>query len=257
MIFIDTHCHLDTYEEHSAENFDELRSRIETPPYAYVHVACDPNSFEDARIRSESYIDVFSTYGIHPEYAEEYENAKYLLPDYWNHPRCVGCGEFGLDYHYGKENQSLQCKVFEDQLQEALQTGKALVLHLREAEEDSLAILKNAPLGDAKIHVHCFTSNANFAENLLALNPNLYIGFTGIITFKNAENVRDAARVVPIERMLLETDAPYLAPVPYRGSPAHSGMIPAIAEKLAEIKDVPLEHLYSIIRNNTKLVYGI
>ena len=107
MNFIDTHCHLDTYEEHSAESFESLRERIETAPEAYIHVACDTEAFEDARIRSETYFDVFATYGIHPEYAHTYEQNKYLLPDYWDHPRCVGCGEFGLDYHYGKENKEL------------------------------------------------------------------------------------------------------------------------------------------------------
>lgn len=257
MTFVDTHCHLDTYEEHSAESFDSLRERIEYAPEAYIHVACAPNDFEDARIRSESYADVYATYGVHPEYANAYNEVKYLLPDYWSHPRCVGCGEFGLDYHYGKENKTEQCIVFEDQLKQALLTQKALVLHLREAEEDSLAILKNAPLNDTKIHVHCFTSNAPFAEKLLSISDNIFIGFTGIITFKNADNVRMAASVVPLKRMLLETDAPYLAPVPFRGTPAHSGMIPAIAEKLAEIKNVEIEELYDVIRKNTHFVYGI
>jgi TatD DNase family protein len=257
MNFIDTHCHLDTYEEHSAESFESLRERIETPPEAYIHVACDPEAFEDARIRSESYFDVFATYGIHPEYVHTYEQNKYLLPDYWEHPRCVGCGEFGLDYHYGKENKELQRSVFEDQLEMALNTQKAIVLHLREAEEDSLSILKNAPLQNTKIHVHCFTSNASFAEELLKISNNIYIGFTGIITFKNAENVRKAVEVIPLNRLLLETDAPYLAPVPHRGTPAHSGMIPHIADKIAELKNTDIENVYFTTRENTRYVYGI
>lgn len=257
MNFVDTHCHMDTYEEQAGEAFDELRERMETPPEAYVHVACSLEAFEDARERSERDAAIFAAYGIHPEYAETYAEAKYLLPDYWAHPRCVGCGEFGLDYHYGSETRKLQLAVFEEQLNDALLTGKALVLHLREAEEDSLSVLKDANLGAVKIHVHCFTSNKAFAERLLEVSPNLYLGFTGIVTFKNADAIREAASIVPLERLLLETDSPYLAPVPFRGKPSHGGMIPQIAEKLAQIKSVPLETLYEQVRQNTRDVYGI
>ncbi len=257
MQFIDTHCHLDSYEQKSGETFDELFARMETPPESFIHVACAPEDFEDARQRSEAYENIYAAYGIHPEYAENFAENRYLLFDYWEHPRCVGCGEFGLDYHYGADNKKLQIQVFETQLEDALQTNKPLVLHLREAEEDSLSILRNADLKNTKIHVHCFTSNKTFAEQLLKLSDSLYIGFTGIITFKNAESVREAAQIVPLQRLLLETDAPYLAPIPFRGEPSHSGMIPKIAKKLAEIQNVPLDILYKQIRENTKNVYDI
>lgn len=257
MNFVDTHCHMNTYEEQAGEPFDELRERMETPPEAYVHVACSLEDFEDARERSERDSAIFAAYGIHPEHAETYAEAKYLLPDYWAHPRCVGCGEFGLDYHYGSETRKLQLGVFEEQLNDALQTGKAIVLHLREAEEDSVSVLRNANLEGAKIHVHCFTSNRAFAEQLLGLSPHLYIGFTGILTFKNADAIREAAGMVPLDRLLLETDSPYLAPIPFRGKPSHGGMIPHIAAKLAELKSVPLETLYEQVRQNTHAVYGI
>jgi TatD DNase family protein len=105
--------------------------------------------------------------------------------------------------------------------------------------------------------VHCFTGTPKFAEALLALDANIYIGFTGIITFKNAQNVRDAAALVPQDRMLLETDSPYMAPIPYRGKPCHSGHIPFIADKLAEVKGKPIEEIYRLCRENTRRCYGI
>lgn len=257
MNFVDTHCHLNTYEEFSGESFLELRKKDFIFPEVFINVACDPDDFEDAKKRSEEGRDVYSVYGVHPEAISKFDSAIKILPQYWNHFRCVGCGEFGLDYHYGKDNRKEQIQIFETQLERSLSTKKALVLHLRESEEDALSVLKNFPLQETKIHLHCFTSTRRFAEQMLSLYPNLYIGFTGIITFKNAENVCEAAAIVPLERLLLETDSPYLAPVPFRGKPSHGGMIPKIAEKLAEIKNEPLENLYSQIRENTRTVYGI
>jgi TatD DNase family protein len=131
------------------------------------------------------------------------------------------------------------------------------VLHLREADDDALAVLRAANLHDTKIHIHCFTGTPEFVEQLLALDAKIFVGFTGIVTFNNAQSVRDAAAIVPIDQILLETDAPYMAPVPFRGKPCHSGYIPFIAEKLAEIKNVPVEELYRHCRENTRMCYGI
>lgn len=187
-------------------------------------------------------------------YRPEHEE---LLKSYLVHPKAVACGEFGLDYHYGAESKEAQCLLFEKELEIGLQKGKPLVLHLREAEKDSLSILRNAPIQNHPIHVHCFTGTPAFAEALLKLSSSIYIGFTGIISFKNAENVRAAAKIVPLERLLLETDAPYLAPVPFRGKPAHSGMIPLIAEHLAQVKNITKEELLSLCRENTRQCYHI
>jgi TatD DNase family protein len=177
--------------------------------------------------------------------------------EYLKHPKCVACGEFGLDYHYDPESRPRQIALFERHLQLALTSGKTIVLHLREADDDALAVLRGADIRNKNIHVHCFTGTPGFAEALLALDANIYIGFTGIITFKNAQNVRDAAAIVPDSRMLLETDSPYMAPIPYRGKPCHSGYIPYIANKLAEVKGKPVEEIYRQVRENTRRCYGI
>lgn len=256
--FIDTHCHLDTYEEQTKESFEALWAKMGSKPEAMIQVACDPKEFEYAKNISEKYKFIYAAYGIHPHHVESFTpEQEALLRVYLDHPKAIACGEFGLDYHYGASTKAAQRTLFEKQIEIGIEKKKPLVLHLREAENDSLSILKNAPIQNQKIHVHCFTGTPDFAEALLALSPNIYIGFTGIISFKNADNVREAAKIVPLNRVLLETDAPYLAPVPYRGKPAHSGMIPIIAEHLAQIKNISKEDLLIACRENTRFCYGI
>lgn len=256
-MFVDAHCHIDALEERTGETFDSLLAQMETPPEAFIHNAPNLAAFEYARIISETHANVYATYGIHPEDIENFDEARLIITDYWSHERCVACGEFGLDYHYGADTREEQLRVFETQLDDALETGKPLVLHLREAEDDSIAILKNANIANTKIHVHCFTSNREYAEKLLGISDNIYIGFTGILTFRTADYIREAASIVPMNRLLLETDSPFMAPVPYRGKPSHGGMIPHIAKQLAEIKNVELDELYASVRQNTKDVYGV
>ncbi len=277
-MFIDTHCHIDSYERHAGESFDAILERFRTSsfanvlssakekaaaakiacPEAFIHVACDPADFEYARELSEKYDNVYTAYGIHPEYVEtETAEDEARMMEFLKHPKCVACGEFGLDYHYGAETKVAQVKLFERHLQLGIESGKPLVLHLREADDDALAVLRAANLRDTKIHIHCFTGTPEFVEQLLALDAQIFVGFTGIVTFNNAQSVRDAAAIVPIDQMLLETDAPYMAPIPFRGKPCHSGYIPFIADKLAEIKNVPVDELYRHCRENTKKCYGI
>ena len=268
-MFIDTHCHLDSYERHSGEALEGFFERLThysdpkvTMPEAFIHVACDPADFEYAREISEKYPNVYTAYGIHPEYVlTETAEDEARLVEYLKHPKCVACGEFGLDYHYDLEHREEQIKLFERHLQLGIESGKTLVLHLREADEDALAILRNADLKGKNVHVHCFTGTPEFCGQILELGntkgANIFVGFTGIITFKNAQNVRDAAALTPLGQMLLETDSPYMAPIPYRGKPCHSGYIPYIAEKLAEVKDISVEEIYRCCRENTRKCYGI
>lgn len=270
--FIDTHCHIDSYEAHAEESFDTLLERLRNAektqqssdvpqvacPEAFIHVACDPADFERGKELSEKYPFVYAAYGIHPEYvltetAEDEAQMMKLL----THPKCVACGEFGLDYHYDLEHRVEQVKLFERHLDLGIQSGKPLVLHLREADEDALAVLRAADLHNTKLHIHCFTGTKEFAEQLLTLDAQIFIGFTGIVTFKSAANVREAASIVPLSQMLLETDSPYMAPVPFRGKPCHSGFIPFTAHMLASIKNVPVEELYKYCRENTRKCYGI
>ncbi|MCF0215327.1 MAG: TatD family hydrolase [Fibrobacteraceae bacterium] len=263
--FVDTHCHIDTYEEQSQSSFEALWQSMESPedpqiaaPELMIHVACDPKGFEYARKLSEKHPFIYAAYGIHPEYIEtETSEDEYKVTEYLKHPKAVACGEFGLDYHYHSEQRKEQIELFERHLELGLKSQKPLVLHLREADDDAMAILQNAPIKNTNIHVHCFTGSPDFVKRLLSLNTHLFVGFTGIVTFKNAQNVRDAVKEVPLNQLLLETDAPYLAPVPHRGKPAHSGQIPYIAQKIAEIKEKSVDEIYAACRKNTRNCYGI
>ena len=264
-MFVDTHCHIDSYERHSGESFDVLLERLAhdpdatvQAPEAYIHVACDPADFECARELSEKYPNVYAAYGIHPEYVDtETPEDEARLLEFLAHPKCVACGEFGLDFHYGADSKAKQIELFERHLQIGIDSGKPIVLHLREADDESLDVLRRADLHGKKVHVHCFTGSPEYCQKLLELDAEIYVGFTGIVTFKNAQNVRDAAAIVPVAQMLLETDSPYMAPIPYRGKQCHSGYIPYIAQALATVKNMPVEEIYRLCRENTRRCYGI
>ncbi|MCQ2092099.1 MAG: TatD family hydrolase [Fibrobacter sp.] len=302
-MFIDSHCHLDAYEEYSGEKLDDLFARLQAAtdaaresqmrgdsvkdyaafpipdlssqkswsssksdapdpnvrmPEAFIHVACDPKDLARGVELIEKYPFVYGAFGIHPEYVSDTTpEDEARVAELLKHPKCVACGEIGLDYHYGADKKSEQCKLFERQLDIGITSGKPLVFHLREADDDALAILRNAPLHEKNIHVHCFTGTPEFVEELLALDANVFIGFTGIVTFKSAQNVRDAAALVPYNQILLETDSPYMAPVPHRGKTCHSGFIPYTAQMLADIKKIPVEELYRQCRENTLNCYFI
>jgi TatD DNase family protein len=162
-----------------------------------------------------------------------------------------------LDYHYDFSPREIQRDVFVAQLRLGMEAGKPLVIHTREAEDDTLNLMRDHVPHDWPAHVHCFTSSRALAESLLTDFSNLCIGFTGIVTFKNADDLRDTARIVPLDRMLVETDGPDLAPAPHRGKPAHPGHIPLILDKLAEIKGMPVETIAAAALANAKRLYGI
>lgn len=259
MRYIDTHCHLDQIlERMGLASFADLRAGFLGPDFeACLTISCDPDSVEPVLALMENE-GVYGAFGIHPHDARHYAPAlEARIAAALAHPRCKAYGEIGLDYHYDLSERALQREVFIRQLRLGIAAGKPLVIHTREAEEDTLEILREHAPRDWPIHVHCFTSSRRLAQALLADFPNLHVGFTGILTFKNSDDLRETARLVPLERILVETDGPYLAPVPFRGKPAHPGHIPLILEKLAEIKELPVEEVSATVLGNAKRVYGI
>ncbi len=258
MTYIDTHCHLDSIlKKTGLESYEALKSAHFPPEFeACITISCDPHSPDPVLALIEE-PGVYGAFGIHPHDAKHYQGPlEEKLKQCVSHPKAVAWGEIGLDYHYTFSEPEVQKEVFIRQLKVAQKLSLPLVVHTREAEDDTLEILKSEVSADWKIHVHCFTDSPDFAGNLLDSFSNLYLGFTGVITFKNADRVQEVVRLTPIERMLLETDGPYLAPMPHRGTTAHPGYIPFIAAKIAELKAVPLEHVYSRIRQNTRSMYG-
>lgn len=259
MRFIDTHCHLDSVmAKLGMADYGSFKAHYLPPEFeACITISCDPDSI-DATLGLLDIPEVFGAFGIHPHDAKAYdETLENRLRAALGHPKAVAWGEIGLDYHYDFSPREAQREAFARQIRQGVGLHKPLIIHTREAEADTLEILEREAPKDWRIHVHCFTSSPAMAERLLAHFPNLCLGFTGIVTFKNAQELQTVARTTPLDRLLLETDGPYLAPIPHRGQPAHPGHIPLIAAKLAELKGTTVDSIYAAARENTRKVYGI
>lgn len=273
--FVDTHIHLDYIMARVERPLEELPELIETHFKAVplvkkkavemsgeweasVHITCDPASFDDGEKVMKMSERVFVGAGVHPHHAKDYsDDVEARLLEMHKNEKVRAWGEMGLDYHYNQSPPDIQREVFARQLKTAVSIGKPMIIHTREAEEDTFAIMVANVPKEWKIHIHCFTSSLEFANKLMAHFPNLVIGFTGVITFGNAQDVQNVVANVPLERIVLETDGPYLAPAPFRGMAATSGMIPKIADKIAEIKEVDVSLVYKHARENTTKIYSI
>lgn len=250
MPIFDSHAHYDSVQFDSDR--DALLTSLKERGVSYVmSVASSVSSAQKNSELSKKYPFVFSSAGVHPidcvnESADYIEKLKALFE---SNKKIVALGEIGLDYHYDTP-KDLQRKFFEQQLQLARELDKPVILHSREATADMLEILKEyRPKGV----VHCFSGSVETAKTVLDLG--LYIGFTGVVTFKNANKAVKSAEYVPLDRLLIETDCPYMAPVPFRGERCDSSMLTSVAAKLAEIKGVDIDTIISATEQNAISVY--
>jgi TatD DNase family protein len=235
-VLIDTHCHLD-FDVFAAERDAVIERARAAGLRRMITISTRVREFATIRGLVEAYDDVYCTIGTHPHNAHEEEVTAAELVDLARHKKCVGIGEAGLDYHYDKTPRDIAAMVFRTHVAAARQSGLPLVVHARDADADIAAILRDEMEQGAFTGVlHCFTSSVMLAETGLSLG--LYISFSGVLTFKNSRLLREIARAVPMDRMLVETDAPYLAPVPYRGKRNEPAFVAATAEVLAEVKGV-------------------
>lgn len=179
---------------------------------------------------------IFATVGVHPEYADHQEPDVETLCALASHPKVLAIGETGLDYHWHKDQPEWQRERFRVHIRAARQLSKPLVIHTREAAEDTLAILKEEGASEVGGILHCFTENLAVAEEAIALG--FYISISGIVSFKKAEQVHEVARAIPMDRLLVETDSPYLAPVPYRGKPNEPAYVRHVAEAIANLRQI-------------------
>lgn len=249
----DTHAH---YADHAFDSDRaELLAGLQEKGVKYVMLAS--SSVEDTRenaLLAEKYDYIYAASGVHPE------SVGTNPPDYLNtvretalsSPKIKAIGEIGLDYHYEGYDRDKQIKLFEEQLVLAKELRLPVIVHSRDACEDTLSILKkHKPNGV----VHCFSGSAETAKEVIKLG--MYIGFTGVLTFKNAKKALKALEVVPLDRLLLETDCPYMSPVPFRGQRCDSSMIAYTAEKAAEIKNIAVQELIDITCENAKKFYSV
>lgn len=242
-MLIDSHCHLDF--EALAGDIDGVMARAaEADVSGMVTISTRVENFFTYTAIAERHPNVWCSVGTHPHNAhkELHVTADDLIR-LSAHPKCVALGEAGLDYHYDNSPRDAQAEGFRRHIAAARATGLPLVIHSREADEDMAAILEEETAGQGPFPfvLHCFTAGADLARRGLALGG--YVSFSGIITFRNAEEIREVAAFVPADRYLVETDAPYLAPVPHRGKPNEPSFVRHTAEKLAEVRGISLEVL--------------
>lgn len=240
MRVVDSHCHLDY--PGIAEHLDDVLARAaEASVGLMVSIGTRVRKFDQVLAIAERHANVFCTVGTHPHNAaEEPDVTADELVALAQHPKVVGIGEAGLDYHYDYSPREAQAASFRIHIAAARETGLPLVIHSRSAEEDTAAILEEEMArGAFKPLLHCFSSKAELARRGLALGA--YVSFSGILTYKNAEDIRATAAEVPLDRLLVETDAPYLAPVPYRGKTNEPSFVVKTLEKLAEVRGMTSE----------------
>lgn len=249
----------DTHAHYADSAFDEDREAVlaELPSKGVSYVMLASSSVKDTAENAQlagCYDYIYAASGVHPESVDT-DPEDYLdivRKTALSSPKIKAIGEIGLDYHYEGYDREKQIRFFEEQIVLAKELGLPIIVHSRDATEDTMTLLKkHRPQGI----LHCFSGSAETAKEVIKLG--MYIGFTGVITFKNAKKAIKALEAVPLDRLLLETDCPYMAPVPFRGNRCDSSMIAYTAEKAAEIKGISVQELVDITCKNAKRIYSI
>jgi len=233
-MLIDTHTHLDDARYDDDREAMIARAR-EAGVDTFVTIGCDLATSRAAIGLAERYPFVYATVGVHPHEVKHIGDGWYdELRRLAAHSKVVGYGEIGLDYHYNHSPPKLQRERFREQVLLARELKKPIVVHTREAQEDTIAILREENAGDVGGVFHCFSGDAWLAK--VALDLGFYLSFSGVLTFQNAAMLREIAQTVPLDRILVETDCPYLTPAPHRGKRNEPAYVRLVAEKVAEIK---------------------
>ena len=246
-MLVDSHCHL---------NFPELAGRIDEAlalmrDNRVTHALCVSvtlQEFPQVRALAERFPQIYASVGVHPDYPDVPVVTEEELVSLADHPKIVAIGETGLDYFRIKEDSEWQRDRFRTHIRAAHRSRKPLIIHTREAAADTLRIMREERAGEVGGVMHCFTESWEVAQG--AMDLGFYISFSGIVTFKNALGLKDVARRVPLERMLIETDAPYLAPVPFRGKTNEPGLVKYVAEEIARLRDIPLDQVATATTSN-------
>lgn len=251
---IETHCHLDYLKEQPLNETLEQAKQVGIEKI--ITIAVSPENLDTVMHLTQQDSMIWGTQGIHPHDAEKFTpHTEGVIRKNAQDSRILAIGEIGLDYYYDNADRKIQRQVFETQLQIASDMNLPVVIHSREADEDTMSILSQFESQlTRKGVIHSFTSGPELAQ--YAIDQGFCLGFNGICTFNAAENVRDIIRMTPMENIILETDAPYLTPVPYRGKENSSQYLPFIAEKVAEVKGVDtLDFLSQAYRNSEALFF--
>lgn len=240
-MLVDSHCHLDRIDLSPFDNSldNALNAARALSVEHFLCVAINRDNQQAVLNIAEAHEDISASVGIHPLYTKGQQVDKDYLCDQAKHPKIVAIGETGLDYYYDAESGEQQRELFRTHVQAAVETNLPLIIHTRDAREDTLAILNEENGAKVGGVLHCFTESLEMAE--AAMKMGFYISFSGIVTFKNAEALRDVAAKIPADRILVETDSPYLTPVPYRGKPNSPRHVADVAKCLAELRREPYD----------------
>jgi len=253
-MFVDSHCHLDFPElrDELPQLLDAMRA------YDVTHALCiavEVGGWDAVHAIARAHPNLYASVGVHPDYADIEEPTQAMLVERAGGPKIVAIGETGLDYFRLEGDLGWQRERFRTHIRAARVTRKPLVIHTRSAATDTLAIMRDERADDVGGVMHCFTETWEVAAQ--ALDLGFHISFSGIVTFKNAVALKDVARRVPLERMLIETDSPYLAPVPHRGKRNQPAWVRHVAEEIALLRDVPVAAIATATSDNFFNLFGV
>ena len=240
MQFVDSHCHIN-FPELAANITDVLAQMRASEVVSALCVSVNLADFPQVLALAEQYPHIYASVGVHPDHEGVKEPDVGLLLELAQHPKVVAIGETGLDYFRLKGELEWQRSRFRVHIRAAVESGKPLIIHTREAAADTLRIMAEENAAGAGGVMHCFTETWEVAEAALAMG--FYISFSGIVTFKNAKQLKEVARLVPLDRILIETDSPYLAPVPHRGKLNQPAYVRHVAEEIAMLRGIGLDEI--------------
>ena len=254
-MLIDTHTHIDM--ENFADRFDEVMQTAKDYGVEKVVIpGVEPSGFDRIIKLCEEYPDVYGAVGVHPEELNSYnEEAENRIKELLKHKKIIAVGEIGLDYYWDKSQIEKQKEIFERQILIAKQAQKPILVHDREAHLDSFEILKKTNAAETGVVMHCFSGSPEFAQQ--CINEGFYIALGGVVTFKNAKKVKEVAKTVPLDKLLLETDAPYMTPVPFRGKENQPAYVKFVAEEIAKLRGVSFEEIAEATTTNAKKLLKI
>jgi len=249
-MFTDSHCHL--YDEYYNDLESILKLSLENKVNRYINNGCNLETNKEVIDKISKYNNMYGTLGIHPEYVDNYTLADInYIKENLNNKKIIAIGEIGLDYYYTKENKDRQKELFELQLKLAEDNNIPVIIHSREATLDTISTLKKYKVNGL---IHSFSGSLETAKEYIKMG--YLIGINGVITFKNA-NIKDVIKEIPLEYLVLETDSPYLTPVPFRGKQNNPSHIIDIAKFVCELKNITLSELAKITNDNLKRIFNI
>jgi TatD DNase family protein len=254
-MLIDTHAHLDgeAFQEDQAEVIARARANgVST----IINIGFNKETIASTMALAEKYDFIYAAVGWHPQDAKDMTDADFdQIRKLCAHPKVVAIGEIGLDYYWDTSPKDVQHTVFRRQIRLARELGKPIIIHNRDAHDDVVRILREENAAEVGGIMHCYSGSWEIAK--MCLDMNFYISFGGPVTFKNAKQPKEVLKQVPLDRLLIETDSPYLCPDPFRGKRNESAYVKYVAEAAAALKEMPVEELAAITSTNAKRIFGL